>query len=125
MSQTSRKRAQSNTIEDSNHNKRSKHESHDVKNTTFLSLPLEIRQKILTEVLTDALAEDFALMDILTYFKYALQYSRHFRPTRSHVKVPNLGDAASTLAEVHPIIKEDLPYVVNKQLAQIEGYYDN
>lgn len=125
MSQPSHKRAPSDTFENANQNKRGKHESHDVKNVTFLSLPREIRQKILTKVLADALAEDFALMDILTYFRFELQHPSHFHPTRNHVKIPHLSDAASTLAKVHSTIATDLPYVLDKQLAQIEGYYDN
>ncbi|KAE9963660.1 hypothetical protein EG328_007801 [Venturia inaequalis] len=125
MSQPTRKRAVSTLLEDADQSKRRKIESQNNENKTFLSLPREIRQKILTKVLADALVEDFALMDILTFFRFELQHPSQFHPTRNHVKVPHLSDAASTLSEVHPTIKEDIPYVLEKQLARIEGYYDD
>lgn len=115
----------SNTIEDADQNKGGKIQPPHDANTPFLSLPREVRQKILTKVLADAVVEDFTLMDILTYFRFELQQPTHFHPTRNHVKVPHLSEAASTLSEVRPIIKEDLPFVLNEQLMKIEGYYDN
>ncbi|TID27546.1 hypothetical protein E6O75_ATG00313 [Venturia nashicola] len=125
MSQPNPKRAKSRMAEDAKQNKASTIGSHKGENTTFFSLPREIRQKILTEVLADTLGKDFALMDILTYFRFELQRPVHFHPTRNHVKAPHLSNAASTLRKVHPKIEKDLSYVLNKQLAQIETYYDD
>ncbi|QDS67554.1 hypothetical protein FKW77_003071 [Venturia effusa] len=123
MSQPSRKRVRPETSENAHQNKRRQIGSRDVDNTTFLSLPREIRQKILTIVFEDALIEDLAFMDNLAYLYNTL--NRRFYPTRSHVKVPHLGKAASTLSKVHPTVKDDIPYVLNKRLAQIETYYDD
>lgn len=85
--------------------------------TGYLSLPLELRQKILHDALEDATDQDIALnvnirllkalVDPVLYFGDPEYAYPPYQPTASHLYA-----VASNLIHVHPTIKTDLPFVL-------------
>lgn len=139
MAESSRKRARSTKIDQ---NKRRKTESASTRRSgqetigtdrdrkppvkpkrplTIFSFPREIRQKILTdsELFENAYKQDVALMNNLTILRHFTQ-GRYGIPSR--IKAPHLASVASTLAAVHPIIREDMSYLLRLQLERIEEH---
>ncbi|KAE9969862.1 hypothetical protein BLS_003265 [Venturia inaequalis] len=90
---------------------------------TFLSLPREIRQKILidSELFEDAYDQDMKFMNNFSIFR-SITLGKYDLPCR--IKAPNLESVASILAAVHPTIKEDMTYLLRKHLEKIEQYDD-
>lgn len=125
MSLTNRKRTQPDQPKDVYPNKRSKNHPSNPKpppTATFLSLPREIRQKILFEVFDGACDQDVAFMINLNMLAVVFTNSGPVQPPR--VRAPHISDLASTLSLVHPTIHEDTGYVLEKQLAKMENFDD-
>ncbi|QDS70108.1 hypothetical protein FKW77_005224 [Venturia effusa] len=87
--------------------------------TSYLSLPLELRQKILSEALEDATHQDIAfnvnirLFEVVVWSRWP---GKAFRPASA----PHLHACAKVLAVSHPVIVEDLPFVLEQQLKVFE-----
>lgn len=87
----------------------------------FLTLPRELRQKILYESFEDALEQDVGFNTNHAILHYLLSTYRETcdRPVSAH----NIGSWASTLAATNDIMSIDLGYVMKKRLEELEARY--
>lgn len=94
------------------------------KSIGFLSLPRELRQKILNHTFDDPTEQDIGLCSNLKLLATiggndeGTEYVRN--KSHKHVSAPHLHAWASTLALVHEIVGEDLPFVLNRHLMILE-----
>ncbi|KAE9975201.1 hypothetical protein EG328_003425 [Venturia inaequalis] len=90
--------------------------------TGYLSLPLELRQKILNDALADAADQDFALNINVRLFKMAMMATLYSTQdaTPSRPSAPHLHDCASTIISVHPTIIDDVSFVLEQHLKTLE-----
>lgn len=90
----------------------------DTEAINFLTLPRELRQKILFESFEHALEQDVGFNTNHAILHYLLSDHRNTcdRPVSAH----HIGSWASTLAATHEIVSIDLGYVLEKRLEQLE-----
>ncbi|TLD30298.1 hypothetical protein E2P81_ATG06951 [Venturia nashicola] len=84
----------------------------------FLTLPREVRQKIIHESFEYALEQDIGFNTNHAILHYLLSSHRNTcdRPVSAH----SIGSWASTLAATHEIVSIDLGYVLEKRLKELE-----
>lgn len=88
---------------------------------SFLTLPREIRQKILHDSFEPALQQDIGFNTNHAILHYLLSKQRNTcpRPVSAH----NIASWASTLSATHKIINTDLTHVLKSRLADLEVNY--
>ena len=86
----------------------------------MLTLPREIRQKIFEHAFINARAEDCRLDDIFTDMRHVVNASQNERLAEEFYNVdrpaPHIHDLAHNLSGIHPTIRDDLGFVMDREL---------
>lgn len=89
------------------------------KKTTFLTLPREIRQQILSDAFEEARRQDWALMINLTTITKICT-----RQVTATITAPHIAALAARLRLVHRTVGVDMGFVLEMSLQRMEGFYD-
>ncbi|TLD30292.1 hypothetical protein E2P81_ATG06945 [Venturia nashicola] len=92
--------------------------------TGYLSLPLELRQKIVNDALEDAAEQDFALNTNVRLIENAVIGYTSLCSTKdansSRPSAPHLQDGATILISVHHTIIDNIAFVLEQHLKTLE-----
>lgn len=89
----------------------------------FLSLPLELRQKILNYSFSDAFLDDIKFNCNIDVIQHLAQSPKFYMKEHRPAALPHVAAHIATLLAIHPTIRNDLVFVIRQRLDIFDTIY--